>query len=104
MPGSAAMPAPEQPQTMHAVPMQVLPMQAGMDCDGATHKPAPRPHAPAGDCCMVNVCAMSLALPVAPSGVTMPVFARRTGYALRTLRQPDGIVAAPIPHPPKSRA
>jgi hypothetical protein len=98
MPGFAAMPAPA-PQ----------PMPAAMDCDHATHDPAPQPHAPAphapsGDCCLASICAMNLALPTLPSGLALPVAAEMPRYDLRALRQPPGIVTAPIPHPPKTRA
>jgi hypothetical protein len=94
MPGFAAGPAPETPKSLHA----------GMDCDGAGHNPAPKSHVPAGDCCLVNVCAMNLALLAMPSGLTAPVVAEMPPYDLRALRQPTGIVTAPLPHPPKARA
>jgi hypothetical protein len=92
--GFAAAPAADQPKPMHA----------GMDCDGAGHHPAPKPHLPAGDCCLVNLCAMNLALLTLPSGLAAPVVVETPPYNLRALRQPPGIVAAPIPHPPKTRA
>ena len=93
MPGLAAPAAPK--------PM----MQVAMDCDhGDHHRQAPQPHLPAADCCMVNVCAMTLALPVAPSGLVAPACPNTPDYALRTPLQPVGIVTAPIPHPPKSAA
>lgn len=79
-------------------------MHAAMDCDGPTHHPAPKPHAPAGDCCLVNVCAMALALLTAPSGLALPVAVEMPSYDLRPQQQPLGIVTAPIPHPPKSNA
>jgi hypothetical protein len=47
---------------------------------------------------------MALALPTLPSGLAQPVGAKMPRYDLRALRQPPGIVTAPIPHPPKSRA
>lgn len=47
---------------------------------------------------------MNLALPVAPSGIALPFHPKTRGYDLRALRQPPGIVTAPIPHPPKSAA
>ena len=104
MPGFAAMPAPHPPK----------PTQAAMDCDHTTHHPAPQPHAPSphapsphaptGDCCLVNICAMNLALPTLPSGLALPVAAEMPRYDLHALRQPPGIVTAPIPHPPKTRA
>jgi hypothetical protein len=47
---------------------------------------------------------MTLALPVAPSGMARPAFAGRTDYVLPVLHRRAGIVAAPLPHPPKSRA
>jgi hypothetical protein len=90
MPGFAAM------STLHPP----KPMQAGADCDHATHHPTP-PRGPSGDCCMVNICAMNLALPTAPSSLTAPVVVEMRPYDLRALRQPPGIVTAPIPHPPK---
>jgi len=94
IPGFAAAPAPAQPMSMHA----------GMDCDGGRHDPAPKPHLPAGDCCLASICAMTLALPAAPSGLPLPSLAATPGYDLRGPHQPLGIVTAPIPHPPKSAA
>ncbi len=92
MPGFAAAPAPAQPAGMHA----------GLDCDGGHHDPAPKPHLPAGDCCLASICAMNLLLPAAPTNLPLPSVAVMTGYDLRGLRQPLSIVTAPIPHPPKS--
>ncbi|MDQ7249885.1 hypothetical protein [Dongia sedimenti] len=93
MPGLAA---PAEPKPM---------MPASMDCDhGGQHRQAPQPHLPAGDCCMVNACAMTLALPVPLSGLLAPAFPNTQDYAVRTPLQPAGIVTAPLPHPPKSTA
>lgn len=97
MPGFAAAPGPPKP------------MHAAMDCDGldrdaSGHHPAPKPHAPAGDCCLVNICAMNLALLTAPSGLALPVAVEMRPYDPQALHQPLGIVTAPIPHPPKSNA
>jgi len=76
-----------------------------MDCDHESGQPAPVHHLPgAADCCVANVCAMSLALPAAASGMALPAFVGRSDYDLPILHQPVGIVAAPIPHPPKSQA
>jgi hypothetical protein len=75
------------------------------DCDhGDHHHPAPQHHFPAGDCCMVSACAMSLALPALPSGLAAPALPKSQGYDLYNLPPPAGIVSAPIPHPPKSIA
>jgi hypothetical protein len=92
MPGLAAPTAPK-PAT-----------HAAMDCDHGARHEAPRPHLPPGDCCVANVCAMSLALLAAPSGLVTPVFPQRQDYELRPLLPPAGIITAPIPHPPKSNA
>jgi hypothetical protein len=97
MPGFAAMPSPHPPAP------------TTMDCDHTTHHPAPQrhappPHAPSGDCCLAGICAMSLALPTLPSSLAQPVATEMPRYDLRALRQPPGIVTAPIPHPPKIRA
>ena len=84
-----------------AAPAEPKPMLAAMaDCDH-DHHPAPQQHLSAGDCCMLNVCAMSLTLPAPPSGLMAPALPKNQGYDLRTLSPPDGIVSAPIPHPPK---
>jgi hypothetical protein len=86
-----------------AAPAEPKPMLAARaDCDHDDHHhPASQPHLPAGDCCMVNVCAMSLTLPAPPSGLVAPAFPESQGYDLPTLSPPAGIVSAPIPHPPK---
>jgi hypothetical protein len=47
---------------------------------------------------------MNLALPTLPSGLAQPAATEMPRYDLRALRQPPGIVTAPIPHPPKIRA
>src|SRR5262249_39427190 len=78
------------------------PPQHAMDCD--SHHPAPKPHLPAGCCCLANICAMNLALLTLPSGLMEPIVAKMPAYDLRALRQPPGMVTAPIPHPPKSQA
>lgn len=79
-------------------------MHAGMDC-GVGHERMPVRHAPSAmDCCVANICAMNLALPATPSGIALPGIPERSRYALPGLLQPAGIVAAPIPHPPKSNA
>jgi hypothetical protein len=76
-----------------------------MDCDHGSRPPAPtHPFPGAADCCVANVCAMSLALPATASGVDLPAFAGRPDYDLPNLDPPAGIVTAPIPHPPKRRA
>jgi hypothetical protein len=98
-PGFAAAPTPDRPQ-----PIPVHADMAGMDCDGANHTPSPKPHVPAGDCCLVGICAMNLALITSPSGLAAPILVKMPPYDLRVLRQPPGIVTAPIPHPPKARA
>jgi hypothetical protein len=73
----------------------------GMDCD-AGDKQAPAPHVPGlVDCCVANVCAMILALPVTPSGLTAPAYPETPSYKVNALLQPVGFDAAPIPHPPK---
>ncbi|GAB2174494.1 hypothetical protein [Dongia sp. agr-C8] len=78
---------------------------AAMDCNQGRHAPAPVRHLPGVDlCCTVNVCAMTLALPVAPSGVTAPAASEMRGYDFHTLLQPASITAAPLPHPPKPLA
>jgi hypothetical protein len=79
-------------------------MHAGMDC-GGKHDPAPAKHGGSGaDCCIASVCAMNLALPQPPAAIA-PVFPLGTSaYDLRALRQPSGVEAAPIPHPPKTAA
>jgi hypothetical protein len=89
-----------------AAPAEPKPMIAAMaDCEHGDHHPPASPrHPPAGDCCIVSVCAMSLALPAAPSGLIAPAVPTTQGYDLRTLPPPAGIVTAPIPHPPKSNA
>jgi hypothetical protein len=94
-PGVAAT-APAAPTSMHAA----------MDCDHAGRRPAPMPHHGPGatDCCIANVCAMSLALPATAAGIVLPLLPVMPGYDLRALLQPIGIVTAPIPHPPKSIA
>jgi len=94
MPGLAA-PAAPKPMT-HAAQDQ--------DCDHGARHEAPRPHLPPSDCCVANVCAMSLALLAAPSGLVAPAFPQRQDYDLRALPPPAGIITAPIPHPPKSNA
>jgi hypothetical protein len=94
MPGLAAT-MPARPAAAHMA----------MDCDHGSHHKAPTQRLPgAGDCCMVSVCAMSLALPAVPSGVAQPAFSALPGYPLAVQRRPADIVAAPIPHPPKSIA
>lgn len=76
-----------------------------MDCDHGSRPPAPAHQFPgAADCCVANVCAMSLALPATSCGVALPAFAGSPDYDLPNLYQPVGIVTAPIPHPPKSQA
>jgi hypothetical protein len=76
-----------------------------MDCDHESPQPAPAHHFPgADDCCVANLCAMSLALPAASSAMALPAFAGRPDYDLPNLQQPAGIVTAPLPHPPKSPA
>jgi hypothetical protein len=89
-----------------AAPAAPKPMtHAAMDCDhGDQHRRTPQPHLPAGDCCMVNACAMTLALPAAPSALLAPAVPSTQDYAVRTPLQPAGVVTAPIPHPPKSAA
>jgi hypothetical protein len=94
LPGFAAAPAPQPSK----------PVQASMGCDHAAHHPAQQRHAPAGDCCLVNLCAMNLALLTAPSGLAFPVATEMPRYDRRALLQPPGIVTAPLPHPPKARA
>jgi hypothetical protein len=95
LPGpAAAVPAPAAPPAM----------QPGMDCDGATHHPAPVRHIPAGDCCPANLCAMGMALLTAPAGLALPHAAAMPPFVPQAMRQPPGFIAAPIPHPPKSRA
>ncbi|WP_395018974.1 hypothetical protein [Dongia sp.] len=90
-PGSFAM-TPADPASKHAA----------MDCNQERHGPAPARHLPGIDaCCMVNVCAMTLALPAAPSGVNAQAASETRGYDLHTLLQPASITAAPLPHPPK---
>jgi len=79
-------------------------MHVAMDCAGETQHPAPKPHLPGGDCCLANLCAMSLALLTVPSGLALPSFPERPGYDLPAERPWLGIVTTPIPHPPKSRA
>jgi len=75
---------------------------ATINCDRNGHGSAPGRHLPGADaCCMVNVCAMTLAIPATPSGVAAPAFLGTPGYNPRNLLQPAGITAAPIPHPPK---
>jgi hypothetical protein len=99
-PGFAAAPTPEprQPLPIHAD-------MAGMDCDAASHKPAPKPHVPAaGDCCLVSICAMNLALLTLPSGLAGPELVEMPPYDRDVMRQPPGIVTAPVPHPPKAGA
>jgi hypothetical protein len=86
-----------------AEPKPTLAAMAGCDHDGH-HHPAPPQHLPASDCCMVNVCAMSLTLPAPPWGLMAPVLPKSQGYDLRTLSPPAGIVSAPTPHPPKPTA
>lgn len=78
-------------------------MHDAMGCGGGHHPPAGHPSG-AADCCVSGICAMNLALPVAPSGIALPFHPKTRGYDLRALRQPPGIVTAPIPHPPKSAA
>jgi len=89
-----------------AAPAEPKPMPAAMaDCGhGDHHRRAPERHLPAGDCCMVNVCAMSLALPATPSGLVVPAVPKSQDYDRSTLLRPTDIVTAPIPHPPKSIA
>jgi hypothetical protein len=83
------------PMRMHAAQTA-----AGIDCDhGTGHVPIHR--LPAADCCVAGPCALTLALPAFPSGLALPAFSETGRYALRALRQPPGIVTAPIPHPPK---
>lgn len=92
VPGFAAAGGPARPMAMHAA----------MGCgNGAGHAPMRR--LPAADCCAANVCATNLALPLATSGIALPTLPEPR-YALRALRQPAGIVTAPIPHPPKAAA
>jgi hypothetical protein len=98
VPGLAAS-AVAQPMLLHGA------TGGATDCGHGDHqRRSPQQHLPAGDCCMVNACAMSLALPVAPSGLVAPAFAQNQDYALGTPPQPVGIVTAPLPHPPKSAA
>jgi hypothetical protein len=95
LPGpAAAAPAPATPPSMHA----------GMDCDGADHHPAPARHIPAGDCCLASLCAMGMALLTAPAGLALPHAAAMPPFVPRAMQHPPGFIAAPIPHPPKSRA
>jgi hypothetical protein len=94
LPGFAAAPAPEPTKTLHA----------GMDCDGAQQHPAPKPHLPAGDCCLANACAMSLALLTAPTGLALPALAEMPDYVHPAAPDPRSIVITPLPHPPKSPA
>ncbi len=93
-----------------AVPVAATPATAkthhvAMDCDHENGQPAPAQHFPGTDgCCLANVCAMSLALPAASTGIALPAFAGRPDYDLPNLNPPAGIVTAPIPHPPKRLA
>jgi hypothetical protein len=101
VPGFAAI----MPAEAHSAMARAAMARAAMDCDHATRHQAPVRHFPgADDCCVVNVCAMSLALPAATSGVALPAFAEMPGYDLPAEHQPAGIVTAPLPHPPKSIA
>ena len=80
-----------------ATPMQV---HAAMGCGkGAGH--TPMRHLPGADCCVANICAMTLALTIPPSGIAQPMLPETGGYALAPLRRPSSIYTAPIPHPPK---
>lgn len=94
---SLAVPAATKPMTMAMM---------GIACDHGDehHRQAPRHHFPTGDCCILGVCAMSLALPAAPTALVEPGFPETLGYGLPALLQPAGIVTAPIPYPPKSIA
>lgn len=88
---SLAAPAPDQSLLAHP----------SMDCD-AGDKQAPTPQVPGlADCCVANICAMTLALPVTPSGLTAPAYPGTPSYKVNALLQPIGFDAAPIPHPPK---
>jgi hypothetical protein len=92
------------PATM-AAPARPAEKHAAMDCDHGGHPQIPIRHLPGtNDCCMVNVCAMSLALLATPTGVELPACSELPGYDLRVPLAPAGIVAAPLPHPPKSFA
>ena len=96
--------APAAPGFAAAAPAQPSQMHAAMDCGGADRH-SPTRHVPGAiDCCVANVCAMNLALPASPSGIALPVAPKASRYELRTLLQPIGIEAAPIPHPPKTTA
>ena len=95
------------PTTAGAMPTTPAETQhMAMDCDHQKQPQAPAQHHLPGtdNCCIANVCAMSVALPVLPSSVALPAFAGRSDYARPVLLQPAGITAAPIPHPPKSNA
>jgi uncharacterized protein involved in copper resistance len=101
VPGFAA----AMPAEAHSAVTDSAMAHSAMDCDHATHHQAPVRHLPgADDCCVVNFCAMSLALPAAASGVALPAFAEMPGYDLPVERQPAGIVTAPLPRPPKAIA
>ena len=78
-------------------------MHPATACDNGSCD-APMHHLPAADCCVTNLCVMSLVLPTAPSDVVLPALPEPGSYALPALQQPDGIITAPIPHPPKSAA
>jgi hypothetical protein len=95
VPGSAATPAASPAETHHMA----------MDCDHESRQTAPAHHFPGtDDCCVANVCAMSLALPATSTGMALPAFAGQPDYDLPVLHPPAGIVTAPIPHPPKRLA
>ena len=88
-----------------ATPAEPVRMHAAMDCDQGSHHPAPKHQLPGGgECCIVSVCAMGLALPAVPSGIALPGSLEALGYDRLVLLQPLGIVTTPIPHPPKSFA
>ena len=97
MAGLAGVATPGLAAAKPAAPAQ---LHATMDCGkGTGHTPMRR--FPGANCCVANICAMTLALPAPPSNVAQPALPESEGYALRALHQPPSIVAAPIPHPPK---